>query len=215
MYEKKLNNIEDFCKEIKKGTFGLYVGTLTEPKMNVFPIGCRGSERNPYLGKLKTLTLTQNAATGVNYYTIVKSECKREGIEFTDEEFAKVFPYESTYCESESKDLSNIIMVKNDGTQKYLRLYKGRKPTKSITFYLLDGKIIDKDSDLMKNILRYIPTKKESVKQENLGIKNIVGVRQPKIENVLFMAQGRNYYVNPNFSFLESIVTTKLKEVFK
>jgi hypothetical protein len=51
----------------------------------------------------------------------------------------------------------------------------------------------------MNDILRYVPSKKESAKQLALGITNIVEVKQPKIENVVFLAQSEDIYINPRF----------------
>ena len=204
MYSNQISDIKDFARGIKRGTFGLYCATFTEKKMNKYPNGTTPAERkttpeNPYLGKVFTLSVYQNACTGVNYYNVVKGECKREGISFTDEEFAIAFPKEGTYCEATEDALANIILKHNDKDQEYLRLYKGRKPTKVVYFTIYNYSIVPEDSELMADIKRYIPAKKESAKQEALGITNIVEVKQPKIENVVFLAQGDDIYINPRF----------------
>jgi len=204
MYSNQISDIKDFARGIKRGTFGLYCATFTEKKMNKYPNGTMPAERkttpeNPYLGKVFTLSVYQNACTGVNYYNVVKSECKREGISFTDEEFAIAFPKEGTYCEATEDALANIILKHNDKDQEYLRLYKGRKPTKVVYFTIYNYSIVPEDSELMADIKRYVPAKKESAKQEALGITNIVEVKQPKIENVVFLAQGDDIYINPRF----------------
>ena len=66
-------------------------------------------------------------------------------------------------------------------------------------FTIYNYSIVPEDSELMADIKRYIPAKKESAKQEALGITNIVEVKQPKIENVVFLAQGDDIYINPRF----------------
>ena len=119
MYNKQIATIEDFGARIKRGTFGLYAALFTEQKMNKYPNGTKAGERkntpeNPYLGKVFNLSIYQNACTGVNYYNVVKAECEREGIHFTDAEFAVAFPKEETYCESVDDTLANIIMQKDD-----------------------------------------------------------------------------------------------------
>lgn len=204
MYTNQISNIKDFARGIKRGTFGLYAATFTEKKMNKYPNGTTPSQRkttpeNPYLGKVFTLAVYQNACTGVNYYNVVKSECKREGISFTDEEFSIAFPKQETYCEATEDALANIILKHNDNEQEYLRLYNGRKPTKVLYFTIYNYSIVPEGSELMTDILRYVPAKKESAKQTALGITNIVEVKQPKIENVVFLAQGEDIYINPRF----------------
>lgn len=204
MYKNQISDIKDFARGIKRGTFGLYAATFTEKKMNKYPNGTTPTQRkttpeNPYLGKVFTLAVYQNAATGLNYYNIVKSECEREGIPFTDEEFAIAFPKQGTYCEATEDALANIIMKHNDNDQEYLRLYNGRKPTKVVYYTIYNYSIVPEGSELMNDILRYVPSKKESAKQLALGITNIVEVKQPKIENVVFLAQSEDIYINPRF----------------
>lgn len=219
MYNNQISDIKDFARNIKRGTFGLYCATFTEKKMNKYPNGTMPSQRkaateNPYLGKVFTLAVYQNAATGLNYYNIVKSECKREGIEFTDEEFAAAFPKERTYCEATENALDNIILKHNDKEQEYLRLYNGRKPTKAVYFTIYNYSIVPEDSELMADIKRYIPSKKESAKQEALGITNIVEVKQPKVENVVFLAQGDDIYINPRFGSMPMFNLANINKLF-
>lgn len=204
MYRNQIYDIKAFARGIKRGTFGLYAATFTEKKMNKYPNGTTPAQRkttpeNPYLGKVFTLAVYQNAATGLNYYNIVKSECAREGIPFTDEEFAIAFPKQGTYCEATEDALANIILKHNDNDQEYLRLYNGRKPTKVVYYTIYNYSIVPEGSELMNDILRYVPSKKESAKQSALGITNIVEVKQPKIENVVFLAQSEDIYINPRF----------------
>jgi hypothetical protein len=223
MYNKQIATIEDFGARIKRGTFGLYAALFTEQKMNKYPTGTKAGERkntpeNPHLGKVFNLSIYQNACTGVNYYNVVKAECEREGIHFTDAEFAVAFPKEATYCESVDDTLANIIMQKDDSEQRYLRLYKGRKPTKVVyyTIYKDGDKItlVDENSELMKDIKRYITPSKPSAKQEALGIKNIVAVKQPKVENVVFLAQTNDIWINPRFGFMQIFNLDNINKLF-
>ena len=223
MYNKQIATIEDFGARIKRGTFGLYAALFTEQKMNKYPNGTKAGERkntpeNPHLGKVFNLSIYQNACTGVNYYNVVKAECEREGIHFTDAEFAVAFPKEETYCESVDDTLANIIMQKDDSEQRYLRLYKGRKPTKVVyyTIYKDGDKItlVEEDSELMKDIKRYITPSKPSAKQEALGIKNVVAVKQPKVENVVFLAQSDDIWINPRFGFMQIFNLDNINKLF-
>jgi hypothetical protein len=223
MYNKQIATIEDFGARIKRGTFGLYAALFTEQKMNKYPNGTKAGERkntpeNPHLGKVFNLSIYQNACTGVNYYNVVKAECEREGIHFTDAEFAVAFPKEATYCESVDDTLANIIMQKDDSEQRYLRLYKGRKPTKVVyyTIYKDGDKItlVEENSELMKDIKRYITPSKPSAKQEILGIKNVVAVKQPKVENVVFLAQSDDIWINPRFGFMQIFNLDNINKLF-
>ena len=214
--KKTVNNltvytdVEQFAKNYTKGTFGLYVGTLTEPKMNKYPKGTTPKERkttpvNPYLGRLKKETYWKHAACGKSYYAIVKAECEREGIKFTDEEFAKAFPHEKTYAES----MDNIVFTHSADIEKpieeqrrYLRLYKseGSERTETVSFYFLDGQLLSKDSDTYKDIKRYMSEEQGSAKQEALGMANLVHVAQYSVGNVVFMQQGNEIYINPDYA---------------
>ena len=223
MYNKQIATIEDFGARIKRGTFGLYAALFTEQKMNKYPNGTKAGERkntpeNPHLGKVFNLSIYQNACTGVNYYNVVKAECEREGIHFTDAEFAVAFPKEETYCESVNDTLANIIMQKDDSEQRYLRLYKGRKPTKVVyyTIYKDGDKItlVEENSELMNDIKRYITPSKPSAKQEALGIKNVVAVKQPKVENVVFLAQTNDIWINPRFGFMQIFNLDNINKLF-
>ena len=223
MYNKQIATIEDFGARIKRGTFGLYAALFTEQRMNKYPNGTKAGERkntpeNPHLGKVFNLSIYQNACTGVNYYNVVKAECEREGIHFTDAEFAVAFPKEETYCESVDDTLANIIMQKDDSEQRYLRLYKGRKPTKVVyyTIYKDGDKItlVEENSELMKDIKRYITPSKPSAKQEALGIKNVVDVKQPKVENVVFLAQSDDIWINPRFGFMQLFSLDNINKLF-
>jgi hypothetical protein len=225
MYTNQFSSIKDFARGIKRGTFGLYAATFTEKKMNKYPNGTTPAERkttpvNPYLdekgnSKVFTLAVYQNAATGLNYYNIVKGECEREGIHFSKDEFELAFPKEATYCEAEEDALANIILKHNDKNQEYLRLYKGRKPTKVAYFTICDDEIVEEGSELMNDILRYVPASKPSAKQEALGIRNIVEVKQPKIENVILLAQSDNIFINPDFKGLANHIMDNLENIFK
>jgi hypothetical protein len=223
MYKNQIPTIEDFGKRIKRGTFGLYAALLTEKKMNKYPNGTLPRDRkttpeNPYIGKVFSLSIYQNAATGMNYYNIVKAECEREGIHFSDAEFAVAFPKEGTYCDSVDDELANIIMEHNDTNQRYLRLYEGRKPTKVVHFTIYDNngvmQLVAEDSEMMNDIKRYISPKAPSAKQEALGIRNIVGVKQPKIENVVFLAQGEDIFINPRFGFVGLFNIENINKMF-
>ena len=214
--------IEEFGKSFTKGSFGMYCATFTPKKLNKFPNdktrkqATADGEYNKYENRVFTLGIYQNACSGVSYYACVKSECKREGIEFSDKSFEEAFPYEKTYCNSENKELSNFIMKHDTKDQKYLRLYIGRRPTHYKVIIFLDGHVAT-DAEL-EDIKRYEGKRTKSVKQEALGIKNIVRVCQPKIENVMFLVQGEKEWKNEavfgSMIDLDSVIK-KLPKLFK
>lgn len=223
MYNKQIPTIEDFCRGVSKGTFGLYAALLTPQKMNKYPCGTPRKDMtedkvNPHLDKVFNLSVYQNACTGVSYYALVKSECKREGIYFSDEDFAAAFPKEGTYCDSLDNSLSNMIMKKDDSDQLYLRLYKGRKPTKVVYYTIYkDGDnvdLVEEGSELMKDIKRFITPSKPSAKQIDLGIKTLIEVKQPKVENVVFLGQGDDIYINPRFGFVKLFDLEHINKLF-
>lgn len=195
-------DIEDFFKSINRGTFGLYCATFTTMRLNKYPNdkehsqAVNDNEYNKYENRVEVLGLYQNACTGVNFYNCVKSECKREGIDFSDDEFNEAFPVTESYCESVSKEMNNFIMKHKSKEQKYLRLYSGRKPTKCIKIILLDGKLVSEDD--YKDIKRYLPKFSENKKQTSIGIKNIITPLNVKLENVMFLVQGEKAWVNKN-----------------
>ena len=219
MFEKKYANIVDFATDYKKGSFGLYVATLTERKQNKHPTGTprslqKSARVNPYMGRVFNLTIHQNAASGKNYYNIVEAECKRCGISFTKEEFEKAFPKEETYTEEISNATANIIIQKKDSEQKYLRLYDGNAVTKVKNFVILDGKVCE-DQAILDDIKIFDQARKPSPKQLALGLTNIVGVKNYKIENVIFIGQKDKIYINERFSAIENIDLSNIKKLFQ
>lgn len=207
MFTTKYNTIEDFAENFTKGSFGLYAVTYTPVKVNVNPRDkdrseVTSDEKNKYTDRVMKLTVYRNACTGIDYYNAVKGECEREGIIFNDNEFEVAFPKKETYTETISTSLKNIVLQKKDSTQRYLRLLCGRKPTKVKSFTFLDGQLATEEE--IADINRYIAPHKESAKQEALSMQNIIGVRNVKLENVLFLGQGSKYWENPNY---ESVIT--------
>ena len=114
--------------------------------------------------------------------------------------------------------MRNIIFEKDDSEQRYLRLYKGRKPTKVVYYTIYNDNdkfiLVEEGSALMKDIKRYITPSKPSAKQEALGIKNVVSVKQPKVENVVFLAQGDDIYINPRFGFMALFSLDNINKLF-
>ena len=57
--------------------------------------------------------------------------------------------------------------------------------------------------------------RKPSPKQLALGITNIVGVKNYKIENVIFIGQKDKIYINERFSAIENIDLSNIKKLFQ
>ena len=210
------NSVENFLKNFRSASFGLYAATLTDLTMNKYPCGTARKDMtaenlNPYIGRVKSLTLYQNAATGCSYYNLVESECRREGIHFSKEEFALAFPKERTYASSDD----NKLFVNEKSGCKYLRLYRNRRPTNVRYYTVIDGEIVAEDDARIKDIMRYVSPKKESAKQEGIGIKNIIPVRNIHVENVMLLQQGDKSYLNEDFGLFGEKVAEMVKTAFK
>jgi hypothetical protein len=74
--------------------------------------------------------------------------------------------------------------------------------------------LVEENSELMKDIKRYITPSKPSAKQEALGIKNVVAVKQPKVENVVFLAQSDDIWINPRFGFMQLFNLDNINKLF-
>lgn len=209
-------SVENFVNAFTNGTFGLYAITMTQPKMNKYPNGTLPSERknatkNPYEGRVKTISYFQNLAVGINYYSVVKSECEREGIHFSDSEFSLAFPKEETYCDSDDKK----IFTNEKSGQKYLRYYKNRKPTNTKYLTILDNEILEKGDARLDDILRYVAPKSTSKKQAGIGLTNIIDCRNVYLKNIVFLRQGEKAYINDAFGQIGEELIERLEKVFK
>lgn len=201
----KIKTIEEFGECYTKGSYGLYVATYTDMKCNKTPKGYKIKEAKELgiydkypTGRVKKLTLYQNAASGKSFYNMVEADCKREGVKFSHEEFCKKFPKEKTYATKLNDKLANFILKKDDGEQRYLRLYLGHKPTKTKTFIFVDGRLATEEEKKEIYTL-YTTPKKSNPKQEKLGIENITTPLNVKVENVIFLRQGEKAWINEKF----------------
>jgi len=200
-------NVIEFVNNYRNATFGLSIVSITEPKMNKFPNGTAPADRkhtpeNPYIGRVKTLAVYTNAACGCNFYNLVKAECEREGIHFSDDEFSAAFPKQATYASSEDNKVYT-----NDSGKQYIRIYKGRRPTKVDYYTMIDGEIVANDSPILADARRYMQARKPSAKQTALGIANLIEPRNIGVENILGMKQGEKSYESASLS----LVMAKIK----
>lgn len=192
---KNLKNVNDFINCINKGTFGICLVSLTEPKMN--------KTSNPYFGKVKKLTYTTNVALGYDYVNYLESKAKKQGI--VD------FKFETEKPKGKSWHNHPYMLVSDkDETKFYLRCYY-RPNTKSVSLYFYDGRLAT-DSEVAE-IKSFMPSKKMSVKQIESGLseENEVLVRDYIFDNVIALWQGDKVY-----NRLDSFLTLKqIKELFK
>ena len=176
-------SVEDFAKSYTSATFGLTIVTLTDKKV---------------LGmNLKKLKVVANASVGIDYYHAVRALAEKQGIKFdTEKEFLEAFPKEPTYARK--TDIKAIYEHVKSG-QKYLRTYEGRSITKVVKVVYFD-----ENGNAITNatLLAQIAAKEgaSSKKQNEIGMAKIVELKQPKIENALFLQQGDKVYESARFA---------------
>ena len=191
---KTFNSVNDFCVNVPRGTFGISMITLTEPKMN--------KKNNPYFGRVHKASYMTNVALGYDYENVVNARLGRKGL---DSDFVAEKPKGKSW-----DNYPFILQSDKDSNVKYLRCTM-RPNTISKSVYLLDGQIV-KDDNIVAEIKSWVPSKGISVKQAESGLEENeqVVVRDFKLEGVIAMSQGEKEY--KRISILDINV---LKEYFK
>lgn len=191
---KTFNSVNDFCVNVPRGTFGISMITLTEPKMN--------KKNNPYFGRVHKASYMTNVALGYDYENVVNARLERKGLEA---DFVAEKPKGKSW-----DNYPFILQSDKDSNVKYLRCTM-RPNTISKSVYLLDGQIV-KDDNIVAEIKSWVPSKGISVKQAESGLEENeqVVVRDFKLEGVIAMSQGEKEY--KRISILDINV---LKEYFK
>ena len=192
---KDLKNVQDFVKEINKGTFGITLVALTEPKMNK-----RG---NKYFGQVKKLTFTTNVALGYDYVGYLKAKARKQGI--VDFKFEAEKPKGKTWFAH-----PYLLVSDNDETKHYLRCYY-RPNTKSISLYYIDNVLATDEQ--VEYIKGFMPKSKTSEKQLSSGLseENEVLVRDYSFESIVALWQGDKVY-----NRLDTFVTLEeIRNIFK
>lgn len=176
------DSILDFLENINKGTFGITLEAITEPRMNK-----RG---NPFIGRVKKVTLFHNVALGYKYENVVNNRLERQG-------FERVFETEKPKGKTFINDF--ILSNDNDANVKYLRCTM-RKNTKSNVVYLVDG--IEASKEILEEIKQFFPKVSTSHKQEMCGLseENQVVVRDFKLENIITLKQGEKEFSKTSIS---------------
>lgn len=175
-----IQSVNEFCKNINKGTFGISLVAVTEPKMN--------KKGNPFFGRVKKATYITNVALGYTYENVVNNRLDRKGLESN---FESEKPKGKSWLE-----FPYLLVSDKDNTQQYLRTTM-RKNSKIDNIYLLDGKIVN-DLDIINQIKQWLPKPSTSAKQETFGLteEEQVIVRDFKVENIVSLMQGEKNYTN-------------------
>jgi hypothetical protein len=190
----KFNSVVEFCNNVSRGTFGISMITLTEPKMR--------KTNNPYFGRVHKASYMTNVALGYDYENVINAKLERKGLA---NDFVAEKPKGKTW-----DNYPFILQSDKDNSIKYLRCTI-RPNTISKSVYLLDGVIV-KDDTILTNIKNFISASSFSPKQANSGLeeKEQVIVRDYKVEGVIALSQGEK-----EFSRLGNINVPMLRQYFK
>ena len=165
--------IKDFIGSVKRGTMGVQMVTITEPKMN--------KRNNPFYGRVKKVTYLSNVMLGYDYENTVNSRREKEGKEcdFTADGMSgrewDMYPY--------------ILQSTKNQEQKYLRTTMVSNTTSKV-IYIIDGNKTASDDEV--SIIKSFMPKSNSAQKQGLDYE--VVVRDFKVENIVFLKQGTNEY---------------------
>ena len=188
------NSVSEFVQNVSRGTFGITLIAVTEPKMNK-----RG---NPFYGRVKKATYMSNVALGYDYENVVNARLERKGEEGT---------FQAEKPNGKSWDVYPFILQSDkDESIKYLRCTM-RPNTATKTIYILDGEIV-KDAETILAIKDWLPKSAPSVKQTESGLSDDeqVIVRDYKLDGILCLTQGEKV-----FNRIGLIDAISLRKVFE
>lgn len=94
---------------------------------------------------------------------------------------------------------------KKGETNLYLRLYQNDDLTKIKTFYLIDGKLIDENTEIYDLLLSHLKQNTLPKKQEENGIRYKVIPFAYNVNNIIYMQQGIRIFDKTNFLTKEKI----------
>lgn len=187
-----IKSVSDFCEVINKGTFGIQLLAVTEPKMN--------KKNNPYFGRVHKATYIANIALGYDYENVVNARLIKQGLE---PNFKSVAPKGTRF-------ISDFMLEKiSDPSVTYLRTTM-QGSTKEQHCYYLDGVEVT-DQNLLADILEWVTTPSKSAKQSSHGLDdNQVVVRNFTTSNIVCLKQGNKVYKVNN-----DLDLTKYLDLFK
>ena len=191
-----MERIINFVNTLTKGTFGIEMLSITEPKMR--------KTNNPFYGRVKKATFMRNVAIGYNYENVVNNRLERQG---NERSFVCEKPNGKTWLIN-----GLILCADKDETKKYLRTTMRPNMTTHVV-YLLDERVVT-NKDIEAEIKSFMPKSAPSKKQSECGLsdENQVVVRDFTVENVLALVQGEKRYFKDEASH---ILFECLKQAFK
>lgn len=191
---QNFNSVSEFTKNVSRGTFGISLITLTEPKMR--------KTNNPFYGRVHKASYLTNVALGYDYENSVNNRLDKKGLE---SDFQAEKPKGKSWAE-----YPYILQADKDASVKYLRCTM-RANTKAKSIYILDGKVVTDDNTLLE-IKSFIQKSSTSKKQTESGLEDNeqVIVRDYKLDGIIYLGQG-----NKSFNRVGFVSLSKLKEFFK
>ena len=172
------STISDFVSNVARGTFGITLIAVTEPKMN--------KKGNPFFGRVQKATYMSNVALGYDYENVVNAHLERKGEEGN---------YQAEKPKGKNWDIYPFILQSDkDANVKYLRCTM-RPNTATKSLFILDGKIVN-DADTILAIKAWIPQPKACIKQTESGLadEEQVVVRDYTLSNILCLTQGEKVF---------------------
>lgn len=159
--------------KLNKGVFGVEVTTNTEPSMR--------KTNNPYLGRVRKVSVYRNAVLGVDYENAVNGRLERKG---------EVADYKADA--PKGKKHYNAFFYVSDKDENVFYLKIGiRKNTNIESEYLVDGRAAtaDEKAEIKSFLTSYSPSVK---KQADAGLDESEQYRivTPKLENVVGIRLG-------------------------
>lgn len=195
MSSTNFTSIDGFIENHKKGTFGVYGVTITEPTFK--------SKKSEFQGKVYKATFIQNAILGITYEGALNGVAKRNGL---DDIFKpSTLPW---------GNWTNYPYTIEHKEQKYLRLFKN-KATKMLAVYLYNGEEVDPNSELMAKIKAELRPKSASRKQSAYGIdeeEQVIPLTY-KYDSICYLLQKDNCYMK-NLE-LTHVTREWIKNIFK
>ena len=188
------NSISEFTNNVSRGTFGITLIAVTEPKMNK-----RG---NPFYGRVKKATYMSNVALGDDYENTINARLERKGEEGN---------YQAEKPKGKSwLEYPYILQSDKDENVKYLRCTI-RPNTATKTLFILDGEIVT-DADTIIAIKDWMPKSAPCAKQTESGLSDEeqVIVRDYKLDGILCLTQGEKV-----FNRIGLIDAISLRKVFE
>ena len=175
---QNFNSVSEFVNSVSRGTFGVTLITITEPKMR--------KTNNPYFGRVHKASYLINVALGYDYENTVNNRLSKKGL---DASFEAEKPKGKSWCE-----YPYLLQADKDASVKYLRCTM-RKNTKARTVFILDGKIVTDDA-IEAQIKTFIQTSNASKKQAESGLDDAeqVIVRDFKLEGIIYLGQGEKSF---------------------